>query len=194
VTWAQAALCWLVALVLGVLVYASMPDDGRRPTPLPGAGPVAAGPAEADEDGRAPAKARTATAETEPAYVLDAARLERVEVRRGDAVVRLERVGEGWKAVAPTDRVILPGLVSAFVAQLVDSGHGARIGDDAGDPAFGLDAPQLTIDASGGGERLRLVIGARAPTGTAAYALVAGEGRVVLVGLSLLYYADLLFE
>lgn len=197
-TWAQAALCWALALALAALVVASGPDDAVRTAPaldggVPDGGAAAAAAGE-------PAPAGTAVAETDaaPGYVLDPATLARIEVRRGDSRVVLERAGAGWKVVAPADRTILPGLVQAFVEQLVDSGRGERIGDDPRDPAFGLDAPQLTIDASGAGDgRLRLAIGARTPAGTAAYALVEEDGhedgRVVLVGLSLLYYAGLLF-
>lgn len=181
-TWTRAALCWAVALLLGLAVLASGPQDDAS-APLDGDAARAAAPAPA---------AAPAEPEPQPGYVLDATKLARVEVRRGAGTVILERAGDRWKVVEPTDRAIPYGLVQAFVEQLVDSGQGERIGDDAGDPAFGLEAPQLTIDASGGGERLKLAIGARTPAGTAAYALVEEQGRVVLVGLNLLYYADLL--
>lgn len=182
-TWARAALCWAVALLLGLVVLASGPKDDPS---VPSADGVTSGAAPA------PTAAAVAEPESQPGYVLDPAKLARVEVRRGDRAVILERAGERWTVAAPTDRTIPYGLVQAFVEQLVDSGQGERIGDDARDPAFGLEAPQVTIDASGGGERLTLAIGSRTPTGTAAYALVEQQGRVVLVGLNLLYYADLL--
>jgi len=183
VTWARAALCWAVALLLGLVVLASAPkDDVSGPSSEDATSVVAP----------APTAAAQAAPEAQPGYVLDPAKLARVEVRRGDGTVILERAGERWKVAEPTDRTIPYGLVQAFVQQLVDSGQGERIGDDARDPAFGLEAPQLTIAASGGDEQLTLAIGARTPTGTAAYALVEQQGRVVLVGLNLLYYADLL--
>lgn len=188
-TWTRAALCWVAALLLGIVVLAS------RPAEEAGQANLLAG-----QDAGAPAPAASgvpAAPAPEPGYVLDAATLARVEVRRGEATVVLERGEAGWKVALPTDRVIPPGLVQAFVEQLVDSGRGERIGQigeggEGGDAAFGLAKPVLTIDASGGGRDLRLAIGARTPAGTAAYALVEEQGRVVLVGLNLLYYADLL--
>jgi hypothetical protein len=180
VTWTRAALCWLLAILLGLAVLASGPAEET------GSEAVLADRAAAAPDPAAGA------AEAAPGYRLDGATLDRVEVRRGDGLVVLERGEAGWKVVAPTDRVIPPGLVQAFLDQLVDSGHGERIAEDAQDAAFGLGDPVLIIDASGGGQRLRLAVGARTPAGTAAYALVEEDGRVVLVGLSLLYYADLL--
>lgn len=184
-TWTRAALCWLAALLLGLVVLVAGPADEAQESAV-AADPSTGQPAPA-------ASVAPGLPAPEPGYVLDAATLDRVELRRGDTAVVLERTGAAWKVAAPTDRVIPAGLVQAFVAQLVDSGHGERIGDDADDPAFGLARPLFTIDASGGGERLRLAIGARTPAGTAAYALVEQHGRVVLVGLNLLYYADLLF-
>lgn len=192
-TWTRAALCWLAALLLGIVVLASRPAEESGQPDLPAGqdvgapAPVAGGVAGAPAPAAAPAP--------EPGYVIDSATLARVEVRRGDATVVLERGESGWKVAVPTDRVIPSGLVQAFVEQLVDSGRGERIGeigDGGGDAAFGLAKPALTIDASGGGQQLRLAIGVRTPAGTAAYALVEEHGRVVLVGLNLLYYADLL--
>ena len=39
-----------------------------------------------------------------------------------------------------------------------------------------------------------ITVGEQTPTGTAAYARREGGGPVLLVGLNLLYYADLLFD
>jgi hypothetical protein len=173
-TWSRAALCWLAAVLCAALYLAIAP----RP-----AGPVR--PADAPPS-PAPGAAR--------GYELDPASLARVEVRRGDASVVLERDGERWRVAAPRDRAIPAGLVQAFVEQLVDSGRGERIGENARDPAFGLATPELSIEVTEtGGGRLDLTVGARTPAGTAAYALVEPRGTVVLVGLNLLYYANLLF-
>ena len=172
-TWPRALLCWLAAALCAALYFAA----GPRPAPTPDRMALPT-PAPAAERG----------------YELDAAKLSRVEVRRGDARVVLERDGDRWRVAAPTDRSIPAGLVQAFVDQLVDSGHGERIADDGHNAAFGFATPELRIDAGdAGGKRLSLVVGARTPAGTAAYALVEQQGIVVLVGLNLLYYANLLF-
>lgn len=187
-TWSRALLCWLVAGVLLVLLRATEPVP---PPPLitgaSGAPTAAEAPASAAEPVPAPA------ATPQRAYELDAAKLVRVEVRRGDKTVILEQADGRWKVVQPTDRVIPYGLVQALVEQLVDSGHGERISDDPKDAAFGFGTPAARIDAeSAGGAQLSLLLGARTPAGTAVYALEEHDGRVVTVGLNLQYYVDLL--
>ncbi|MBY0279385.1 DUF4340 domain-containing protein [Candidatus Binatia bacterium] len=187
-TWLQALGCWVVAGLLLVVLRITAPAppppivDGSAEAPAPAASAVPSALAE-----RAP------VAEPQRAYELDPAKLTRIEVRRGDRTVILEQADGRWKVVQPTDRVIPFGLVSAFVEQLVDSGHGERISDDARDPAFGFAAPTVRIDAqSADGGKLTLVLGARTPAGTAVYALEEHDGRVVSVGLNLQYYVDLL--
>jgi len=188
-TWARALLCWLVAGILLVVVRATEPPP---PPPVVGAGGEEGGSAGAAAP-EAPRAAASPAAAPQLAYELDPAALERVEVGRGDRTVVLEQADGGWKVTAPTDRVIPPGLVQAFVAQLVDSGHGERIADSPDDPAFGFATPIARIDVlSRGGGRLSLTLGARTPAGTAVYALEQQGGRVVAVGLNLLYYVDLL--
>jgi hypothetical protein len=182
-TWGRALLCWLVAGVLLLVVRATEPPavvDTRRD----GVDAVAAA--------NAPPPAPEATAGR--AYDVDAAAIERVEVRRGDRTVVLRQKDGAWTVVAPTDRVIPPGLVQALVTQLVDSGHGERIAEAPDDPAFGFASPTARIDVQlRGGGNLSLALGARTPAGTAVYALEEHDGRVVTVGLNLLYYVDLLF-
>ncbi len=184
-TWTRAAACWLLAAFLLLVLRATAPaPEVRRGEDVASAAARPAGEVVAV----APASEPTPV----HAYDLDPAKLDRVEVWRGDRVVVLERTGDVWRATAPGDRVIPAGLVQAFVQQLVDGGHGERIGDDASDPAFGLATPGTRIEAWSGDERLRLAVGARTPAGAAAYALLEPGNRVVLVGLNLLYYADLL--
>lgn len=190
-TWSRALLCWLVAGVLLVVVRVTEPPP-PPPVLAPAAGdPSSAPPAPGPDD--APSVAPEPAATPQRAYDLDAAKLTRIELRRGDRTVILEQSDGRWKVVVPTDRVIPPGLVQAFVEQLVDSGHGERIADAPSDPAFGFADPTARIDAdSQGGGRLSLALGARTPAGTAVYALEERDGRVVSVGLNLLYYVDLL--
>lgn len=175
-SWGRALWCWIVAIALGGVYVVTQPEPA--PTPL----------------AMATVPAPVATAGTEQAYELDAKALQRVEVRRGTAAVTLESVDGRWQvAASPAQRTIPAGLVQAFIDQLVDSGHGERVGEDPADSAYGLEGATLRIDAiEKSGQRLSLVVGAKTPTGTAAYALLEPQGVVILVGLSLVYYADLL--
>jgi hypothetical protein len=194
-TWSRALLCWLVAGILLVVVRATEPPppppvlDDPSTAPADANAAAAAAPA----SGAATDASPQASATPQRGYELDAARLTRVEVRRGDKTVILAQSDGRWQVVQPTDRVIPPGLVQAFVEQLVDSGHGEHIADEAKDPAFGFATPSARIDIdSRDAPRLTLVIGARTPAGTAAYALEEQSGHVVSVGLNLVYYVDLL--
>lgn len=196
-TWSRALLCWLIAAVLLVVLRVTEPPP---PSPVIDDASTVATAAAGQDDAAAPARAASAAstpATTPPrAYELDASRLTRVEVRRGDRTVILTQADGRWQVVEPTDRVIPPGLVQALVEQLVDSGHGEHIADGADkvqDAAFGFATPTARIDAdTRDAPRLSLVLGARTPAGTAVYALDERNGRVVSVGLNLLYYVDLL--
>lgn len=172
-TWTRVLACWLLAAVLGVVFAVT----GVERPPRGGEVPAPSG-----------------SPEPRRAYDLARETLRRIEVRRGDLSVVLERGDAGWRAVEPATRTIPIGLVQAFVGQLVDGGGGERIDGDPRDPSYGLARPQLVIfaDAASGAD-MTLAVGDRTPTGTAAYGLVEEEGAVVLVGLNLLYYADLLF-
>ncbi|HZR83283.1 MAG TPA: DUF4340 domain-containing protein [Candidatus Binatia bacterium] len=119
-----------------------------------------------------------------------------VELRRGEDVVAWERREDGgWRVTAPAGRAIPAGLLDAFNEQLLAVGIGERFEGDANDPAFGFQHPTLRITVVGeDGRRVMLVVGDRTPTGTSAYARREGGDAVVLVGLNLLYYADLLFD
>ncbi|HEY8515048.1 MAG TPA: DUF4340 domain-containing protein [Candidatus Binatia bacterium] len=172
-TWKGSFYCWLVAALLAVL-YVGTAHEPPAQHELPGVAPHTPEP-------------------SERGYEIDPASLRSVELRRGERTVVLERGERSWKVIEPADRTIPGGLVQAFVDQLVDSGDGERVAEDAANPAFGFDNPQLQVTATtSDGERLTLVVGARTPTGTAAYARIEEDGGVVLVGLNLLYYADLL--
>ena len=187
-TWSRALLCWLVAGVLLVALRATEPG-----APAPIVTGADGEPSAADAPARGPSVVPEPAATPQRAYELDPAKLARIEVRRGDRTVILEQADGRWKVAQPTDRVIPYGLVQAFVEQLVDSGHGERISDDAKDAAFGFATPNARIEAeSQGGARLSLVLGTRTPAGTAVYALEEHDGRVVTVGLNLQYYVDLL--
>ncbi|MEW6268973.1 MAG: DUF4340 domain-containing protein [Thermodesulfobacteriota bacterium] len=172
-TWKGSFVCWLVAALLAA-VYVGTADEPPAARDLPGVAP------------RTPVP-------RERGYEIDPAALRSVEVRRGERAVLLERGDRAWKVVEPADRTIPGGLVQAFVDQLVDGGESERVADDAANPAYGFESPQLQVTATDSrGKRLTLVVGTRTPTGTAAYGRIEEDGIVVLVGLNLLYYADLL--
>lgn len=171
-SWSRALLCWLVAAAIGALWLADLRRDaGRGAVLVPHASESAAGVS-------LPRQPRL------------------VELRRGDTLVAWERTGEGrWRVTAPAGRAIPAGLLDAFVEQLAALANAERLDGNASDPAFGLVGSTLLVATVGeDGRRAEIRIGDRTPTGTAAYARLEPGGPVLLVGLNLLYYADLLFD
>lgn len=127
---------------------------------------------------------------------IDRESLRSVELERGDALVAWERAAQGWRVVKPVGRSIPPGLLEAFVDQLVESAANERLGDDLSDVSqYGFGEPSFTVRVTAAeGKRLTLLVGERTPTRTSSYGRIEGSGVVFLVGANLTYYADLLFD
>lgn len=174
-SWFRAAAYWLAACALAIAYLAGERAGGDAPAPEP-----------------------TPDASSAVPVTEIPAPLRRIALERGDRKVVWERqAAGGWQVIEPAGRSLPAGLLDAFAEQLAAVSLGEHFEGDASDPAFGLGDPSLRIAAEGGegeGDRLVLVVGARTPTGTAAYARREGQGPVLLVGLNLLYYADLLFD
>lgn len=172
-SWRRAAVYWAVALLLGVAWFAmeqrTLP--GRvtlAPTPVPFSG-----------------------------LQLEADRLRTIVLASAEAEVVLERAeADVWRVAGPHAGRVPGGLVSALLDQLTASAPGEEVLAKSGDSAeFGLATPSLKIVCTqDGAEKIELWIGDRTPMGTASYAKLANRSSVFLVGLSLSYYADLLFE
>lgn len=116
---------------------------------------------------------------------------------RGLVVACRREAGGAWQVEEPAGKSIPRGLLDAFAEQLGAAREAERIeGGAAPVPAeFGLDHPATLIAWTGdGGRRGTLAIGDRTPTGTGAYARCGTAGSVRLVGLSLVYYAELLLS
>ncbi|MEY4948194.1 MAG: hypothetical protein RL698_405 [Pseudomonadota bacterium] len=116
---------------------------------------------------------------------------------RGLVVACRREAGGAWQVEEPAGKSITRGLLDAFAEQLGAAREAERIeGGAAPVPAeFGLDHPAMLIAWTGdGGRRGTLAIGDRTPTGTGAYARCGTAGSVRLVGLSLVYYAELLLS
>jgi hypothetical protein len=177
VSWRSAALCWVLAVVLGSAYFLASPSRPVEP-PLP----------------VSPAMAPQAEAPGPPAYELERKNVAAVEVRRGDRIVRWSAMDGGWRIDEPKGASISRGLLDAFVDQLVDGAANERLdGEKIADT--GLDRPSLHVRVDQtDGRRLTLVIGERTPTATAVYGKVDETDTVFVAGLNLLTYAELLFR
>lgn len=122
-----------------------------------------------------------------------------VEVRRAGRVVRAERNEEGrWKVVAPEGVVVPSDLLSALLSTLADKQEGEIVSEKPSPEdleAFGLAPPAQKIALELGGGRVVVAeVGTRNPTRTAVYARREGEPEVVLAGLNVQYYSDILVQ
>ncbi len=121
-----------------------------------------------------------------------------VTFRREGLSVRCEIVEKRWRIVDPKGAVVPADLISTLVDTLTEKQESEVVADaPQGDAlaAFGLDHPTALIDFEmSDGRKLAVEVGARNPTRTAVYARTGTSPRVLLVGLNVQYYSDLIFE
>jgi len=110
--------------------------------------------------------------------------------------VRAVRVGERWQVREPQGSTISSDLISALLTTVLDGRAEAVAGGDAdqlGD--FGLAEPSarivLTRDS---GAPVTLVLGATNPSATGIYGRLEGNPQIVLLGLNVHSYVDLLTQ
>jgi hypothetical protein len=120
-----------------------------------------------------------------------------VTLRREGREIRCERKDKRWQIVEPPGATVPPDVVSALVESLTDKQEAQRISDapKAEDlQAFGLtaSAPKVEFELSGG-RKLSVTLGAHNPTQTAIYVRSSVAPRVLLVGVNVQYYTDLLY-
>lgn len=175
-SWRAAALCWVLALVLGSAYFLTTPSRPVEP-PMP----------------VSPEMAPRVEAPGPPAYELERKDIAAVEVRRGDRVVRWSAAGGGWRIDEPKGASLSRGLLDSFVDQLIDGATNERLdGERIADTGFDRPSLRVRVEETDGGH-LTLVIGERTPTATAVYGRVEETNTVFLAGVNLLTYAALLF-
>jgi hypothetical protein len=125
--------------------------------------------------------------------------VEALALERDGRRVRAERVDrKRWKVVEPAQAQVPSDLVAALVGILTDKQE-AEVIEEAPGPDrladFGLSAPATRIEVEvKDGKRIGIDLGRRNPTRTALYARSETSPRVMLVGLNVEYYSDLLYE
>jgi len=121
-----------------------------------------------------------------------------ITLRRDGNEIRCERREKRWQIVKPEGAKVPPDLVSALIENLTDKQEAEEI-NAAPKPeelqAFGLteSSPELEVELTGG-KKLSVKLGSRNPPQTAIYAKTNTSPRVLLVGVNVQYYADLLYE
>ncbi len=119
-------------------------------------------------------------------------------LRRDGKEIRCERRDKRWQIVKPENAKVPSDLVSALLENLTDKQDAEEITakprpEDL--QAFGLSAssPEVEIEVSGG-KRMSVKLGGKNPPQTAIYAQTDFSPRILLVGVNVQYYADLLYE
>ena len=170
-TWRSTLACWIAAALLGAYYVAFE----RRPAPR-----------------------SEIQAAREKVLDVYSDEVTAVTLRRDGREIRCERKDKRWQVVQPEGVKVPPDVVSALIENLTDKQEAERI-SDAPKPedlqAFGLteSSPEVEIELSGG-KKLSVKLGAPNPSQTAIYAQTSISPRVLLVGVNVQYYADLLFE
>ena len=118
-----------------------------------------------------------------------------VELRRDGAVVTCRREGQTWKVIEPVGAKVTSDLVVSFVENLTPEKEVQVIEQTAKDlSAYGLDRPRTTITVKGKNGAVTILIGDRNPTGSTVYVRKENSLQVVLLGSSVSYYQELIFE
>lgn len=119
-------------------------------------------------------------------------------LRRDRREVRFERRDRRWQAVAPRDARVPHDLVAALVETLTEKQEAEVIEaspktEELG--AFGLDHPASVFEIrASDGRTFTVEVGNRNPPRTAIYVRTNLSPRVMLAGLNVEYYGDLIFD
>jgi hypothetical protein len=118
-----------------------------------------------------------------------------LELRRDGATVTCRREGERWIVIEPAGAKVASDLITSFVENLTPEREVQIIETAAKDLSlYGLDQPSATVTVKGRNMLATVLLGGPNPTGTAIYARKENSLQVVLLGTSVSYYEDLIFE
>jgi uncharacterized protein DUF4340 len=118
-------------------------------------------------------------------------------VRDGKAI-RCELRDKRWQIVEPPAAKVPPDLIRALIENLTDKQEAEEIDanpkpEDLAAFGFGDASPRIDVETKDG-QKMSVTLGARNPPQTAIYAKTSLAPRVLLVGVNVQYYADLLYE
>lgn len=122
-----------------------------------------------------------------------------ITITSGTETLRFVKTGDGklYQVVAPSGKFIPQDLMNAMVQLLLGQKSVEVIAENSQNVAqFGLDHPQseMTIEAPGKPQPIKINFGSENPTHTAIYAQIQGTPKVFLLGRNLEYYQQLMFQ
>lgn len=132
---------------------------------------------------------------TAPETARPGASVDSVLLETGARTVRANRVGEQWRVVEPPGNTVPSDLIAALVSAVLET-PAEPVSPDAEQLAdFGLDNPsaRLTFGRSNAAP-VTLVLGGPNPAATGVYGKLEGHPQVILVGLNVRYYIDLVLR
>ncbi len=134
---------------------------------------------------RKPKEETTVSADTSPAILkLDEASITQVDLKKKDAApIVLAKSGGSWQITEPKPLSADQNMVSSLVSSL-SSLRSERVVDDKPSDlsAYGLTQPALEVDLTEkDNKNQKLLIGDDTPTGSAVYAMLAGDPRVFTI-------------
>jgi len=167
--WTRALAYVVAALVLGTIYFTGAPPPRRSPA---GAAPNAA-------------------ASPQPVQLaIDTVRLD-VDGR----IVRARRAGEQWEIVEPAGATVPADLIAALISAVLETPALPVVSNSDHLAEFGLDTPsaRLTFGRPGGAP-VTLSLGATNPAATGVYGRLEGNPQIILLGLNVRYYIDLVLR
>jgi hypothetical protein len=118
-------------------------------------------------------------------------------LKRENVSLSFRREGQRWTVVEPAGLEVASDLLTSFVENLTPTREIIVVAQDPKDTTpFGLDPPNTTIVVQDktGKEVATVSLGAPNPTSSAVYARIEPSPQVYLLGQSVSYYAQLIFE
>jgi len=119
------------------------------------------------------------------------------ELEAGGRILRCRRVEDQWEVLYPQHARVPSDLIAATVGALADLEAIKVVGSELTPQAeaeFGLSHPLVRLSVGDATSHVTVLLGLRNPAQTAVYARREGEREVLLVGLNVQYYVDLLLE
>jgi Domain of unknown function (DUF4340) len=163
-SWPRALVYLLIAGMLGTIYVVTAPP----PPPPPAAAPEASA----------------------PEVAIDSMRLE-----AGGRTVRATRSDARWTVVEPATATVPSDLISALVAAVLETPAEPVTSDADRLADFGLDSPSTRLTfGRPAAPPVTLSLGSTNPAETGVYARLEGNPQVILVGLNVRYYIDLILK
>ena len=137
-----------------------------------------------------PAGAASESAAEQPHPTIDSVRID-----VGNRTVRARRAGEQWEVIEPAASRVPSDLISALVNAVMDAPAQPVARDTDRLTDFGLDAPSARLTfGRPDAPAVTLSLGRTNPAETGIYGRLEGNPQIVLLGLNVQYYVDMVLK